>query len=80
MNQKVGLEPLSERAEKLTDKYICKSFVSNQLINETIEKYKKSAPLDDGSHSKSKHTTTILGKMKKNKNTKSISFLQDCKT
>ena len=80
MNQKVGLEPLSERAAKLTDKYICKSFVSNQLINETIERYKKSALLDDGSHSKSKPRTTILGKMKKNKNTKSSSFLQDCKT
>ena len=64
---KLNLEPIMDRAYRLTDNYICKANANNPLIHSAIEEYKSSAALDDGAHAKTEPRTTILGILKANK-------------
>ena len=64
---KLNLEPMMDRAYRLTDNYICKANANNPLIHTAIEEYKSSAALDDGAHAKTEPRTTILGILKANK-------------
>jgi hypothetical protein len=75
MYQKVNLEMLKDRAFKLTDKYICKSYASNQLITNTVNSYRLAHKLIDGDHAKGKPRKTLLGLLKDNNQLKCNSIL-----
>ena len=75
MYQRVKLEPTTERAYKLSDKYICKSHITNTLINQYINDYKIAPELNEGAHAKGLPRKTILGKLKDKKDLKSYKVL-----
>ena len=65
MNNKVNLELLTDRASKLSIKYISKAYVNNDSIHNLINDYNIAPQLAEGLHSKGQQRDTIIGLIKK---------------